>query len=70
MVILCMLITHSPALQGFHANILNLPQSTHRIYSIRPKVPCEAERRHSLLILGKGYTGGGLSNYLQHSEEW
>jgi len=31
---------------------------------------CDAERKRKLLILGKGYTGGGLASFLQEDEDW
>ena len=56
--------------EGSIVGTINPAQSAHSKTRYRADLLTTAKLKGSLLILGKGYTGGGLASHLQKNEDW
>ena len=56
--------------EGSVVDLISPAQSTRSTRDCRVKRLTTAGLKGSLLILGKGYTGGGLASNLQQDEDW
>ena len=65
-----MLTGHRLVSEGSVVVFINLAQSVRSKRDHRSKLLTTANLKGSLLILGKGYTGGALASHLQEKEDW
>ena len=65
-----MLTGHRLVSESSIVSFINPIQPARSKREYRAEVSSTAKLKGSLLILGKGYTGGGLASRLQEKEDW
>ena len=65
-----MLTGHHLTSEGSVVLLISPAQSARSTRDNRLKLLTTAGLKGSLLILGKGYTGGGLASHLQQDKDW